>query len=461
MEALRELRLPRNEQMRRGFFETLPDGRIFFSPYGLDNYLIRSRYIVPGESVDHLISLMSRTSYMATAVTVAFFAVPVAFLLLWGDAFVDAMAQVSWLIIPTVMLLGLCPVYGSGWLTLRLAGPFPQAPPRTLAEYASNREKYFTSNWALGIVTAIFVGGFCANVFVAIKAISLGKIAFGLSLLAPALGIVPVLLILPVVRHGRKLRAAHERLERTVHDRTLELRQLNESLEQRVRDQVRDIERLGQLRHFFSAPVAEMILEGKAFDPGKVHRRELTAVSMDLRGFTAFSETSEPEEVISVLRVYHAELGILVKKHQATLEHFAGDGAMVFLNDPVELAEHPREALELAVALRDAMRPHVDEWRSHGFEIGFGIGIATGFATVGAVGYEGRWEYAAIGNVCNLASRLCAEAKDGQIAVSKRFVARLGDGVRCEPIGERKLKGLTRPVEMFNVTGLRAAGAEA
>jgi putative methionine-R-sulfoxide reductase with GAF domain len=198
-----------------------------------------------------------------------------------------------------------------------------------------------------------------------------------------------------------------------------------------------------------------MILNEKDFDPAKVHRRELTAVSMDLRGFTAFSETSEPEEVISVLRSYHAELGILVNRHNATLEHFAGDGVMVFLNDPVEIEDHPMRALELAVALRAAMRPHLEEWRSHGFDLGMGVGIATGYATIGAVGYEGRWEYAAIGTVCNLAARLCAEAKDGQIVVSKRFLSRLGERAEVESLGERPLKGLTRPVAAFNVLALR------
>jgi adenylate cyclase len=127
---------------------------------------------------------------------------------------------------------------------------------------------------------------------------------------------------------------------------------------------------------------------------------------------------------------------------------------MIFLNDPVEVPDHPMRALDLAVALRDAMRPHLAEWRANGFDIGLGVGIATGFATLGAVGYEGRWEYAAIGTVCNLAARLCAEAKDGQIVVSQRFVSRLGNRTQCEPLGERPLKGLSRPVAMFNVLRL-------
>jgi class 3 adenylate cyclase len=143
-----------------------------------------------------------------------------------------------------------------------------------------------------------------------------------------------------------------------------------------------------------------------------------------------------------------------VNRCQATLEHFAGDGVMLFLNDPVEVTDHPMRAIELAVALREAMRPYLAEWRSNGFDIGLGIGIATGYATIGAVGYEGRWEYAAIGTVCNLAARLCAEAKDGQIIVSRRFISRLGERAQFEALGERALKGLTRPVAAFNVVAL-------
>jgi class 3 adenylate cyclase len=458
MQALRDIRLPRKEQMRRAFFETLPDGRVLYSPYGLDNYLLRTRYVVSEEAVDRIVEVMGRASYAATAVTAALFLGAAACILLYGDAFIDAMAKVGWIVIPAVMVVGAWPVYGSGWLTLRLTGPFPKGPDRTLAEFAAGREKAFGSRWALWIVTAIFVGGLCADVWVAVKAMNRGNVAVGLSLLAPVAGIVPVLLILPIVRRARKLSAENEKLERIVGERTQQLQELNRTLEQRVSAQVRDIERLGQLKHFFSAPVAEMILDGKGFDPAKVHRRELTAVSLDLRGFTAFSETSEPEEVITVLRLYHAELGIQVNRHQATLEHFAGDGVMLFFNDPIEVEDHPHRALELAVALRDAMRPHLDEWRSHGFDIGLGVGIATGYATIGAVGYEGRWEYAAIGTVCNLAARLCAEAKDGQVIVSKRFMARVGDAATFEALGERPLKGLARPVAMFNVVGL---GAEA
>lgn len=456
MQALRDLKLPQKEQMRRAFFETQPDGHVFFSPYGLDNHLLRSRYVVPADAVDRIVSVMTRASYAATAVSVATFVAVVVAMLLWQDQFIEAVSHVAWLVFPLALAIGILPIWAGGWIALRAMGPFPRAASRTFAEYAQHQEQRIGSPWLLWVSAAIAAFALLYMLWIASRIVQEGNIAFGLSLLVPAASFVPVLLILPVLRRARKLRAENEKLERIVGERTLELQELNRTLEQRVSDQVRDIERLGQLKHFFSAPVAEMILGGKGFDPAKVHRRELTAVSLDLRGFTAFSETSEPEEVISVLRLYHAELGIQVNRHQATLEHFAGDGVMLFFNDPIEVEDHPRRALELAVMLRDAMRPHLDEWRSHGFDIGLGIGIATGYATIGAVGYEGRWEYAAIGTVCNLAARLCAEAKDGQVIVSKRFMARVGDAARFEALGERPLKGLARPVAMFNVLGLGA-----
>jgi class 3 adenylate cyclase len=456
MQAFRELKLPYKEQMRRAYFEAQPDGRLFFSPYGLDNHVFRSRYVVPAEAVDRIITIMTRGSYVATALSAATLIAVVGALLLWQDPFIQAMTNIAWLVFPGVLAIGMLPILGGGWAALRLAGPFPPAAPRTFAEYAAHRERYFSSKSMLWLGMAIVAGTVIAMLWIAVEIVQAGNVAFGLSLLVPVAIMVPALMIIPVLRRARRLHAENEKLEGVVRERTQELQELNRTLEQRVNDQVRDIERLGQLKHFFSAPVAEMILGGKGFDPAKVHRRELTAVSLDLRGFTAFSETSEPEEVITVLRLYHAELGIQVNRHQATLEHFAGDGVMLFFNDPVEVEDHPRRALELAVALRNAMRPHLVEWRSHGFDIGLGIGIATGYATIGAVGYEGRWEYAAIGTVCNLAARLCAEAKDGQVIVSKRFMARVGDAARFEALGERPLKGLARPVAMFNVVGLGA-----
>jgi len=460
MQAFRDLKLPQKEQMRRSFFETQPDGRVLFSPYGLDNHLLRSRYVVPAGSVDRIIAVMTRASYAATAFAAATFLAIVVVMLRWQDRFIEAITPFAWLVFPLALAIGILPSWAGGWLALRMMGPFPRAASRTFAEYAEHQEQRVGSRWLLWISSAIAAASLLYMIWIAARIVQAGNVAFGLSLLVPAAALVPVLLVIPVLRRAGKLRAELEKLERIVGERTRELQELNRTLEQRVTDQVRDIERLGQLKHFFSAPVAEMILGGKGFDPAKVHRRELTAVSIDLRGFTAFSETSEPEEVISVLRLYHAELGIQVNRNQATLEHFAGDGVMLFFNDPIEVQDHRRRALELAVALRTAMRPHLEEWRSHGFDIGLGIGIATGYATIGAVGYEGRWEYAAIGTVCNLAARLCAEAKDGQVIVSKRFMARVGDAASFEALGERPLKGLARPVAMFNVIGL-GAGAPA
>lgn len=231
----------------------------------------------------------------------------------------------------------------------------------------------------------------------------------------------------------------------------VQLARINESLAEQVRTQVDDIERLGQLKHFFAAPVAEMILNQKGFDPSHVHRREVTVMAVDLRAFTAFSETAEPEEVIGVLRAYHAELGVLVNRNRATLEHFAGDGAILFLNDPVEVPDHPLRACEMAVQLETALRPRLREWQRQYPSLGLGIGLATGYATIGAIGFEGRWEYSAIGSACNLAARLCAEARDGQILIPHRLRNHVGERISAQPLGEMILKGFAQPVAVFNL----------
>jgi len=355
-------------------------------------------------------------------------------------------------VVPGFALLALLPIYAAPLLALRRIGPLERGPVRSFQEYAVLQDAGPAGAWAASAVAFAFSA---VQLGLAYDIARNGHVAVGAGFALLALVLLPMVAVGPAVARVRRLRAENERLEAVVAERTLELRELNRTLEERVREQVAHIERLGQLKHFFAAPVAEMILNEKGFDPSRVHRRELTAVAIDLRGFTAFSETSEPEEVIGVLRIYHAELGIQVNRCRATLEHFAGDGAMIFLNDPLDVPDHPMRALELAVALREAMRPHLAVWRANGFDIGLGVGIATGYATIGAVGYEGRWEYAAIGTVCNLAARLCAEAKDGQVVVSKRFLSRLGDRAEFEPLGERPLKGLSRPVEMFDVRRLR------
>jgi adenylate cyclase len=363
---------------------------------------------------------------------------------------------VPWLAVPALSVFAYAPLVVAPWVAVRRAGPLERGPTRSYRDFAAGGKRAPLAAWAL----SAFIAAVCAAaLWIAIELFRHGSpwlaATMALSIVVP----LPLVALGPAVSRIRRLSAENARLEAIVAERTAELRDLNRTLELRVQEQVRHIERLGQLKHFFAAPVAEMILNEKGFDPAKVHRRELTAIAIDLRGFTAFSETSEPEEVIGVLRIYHAELGIQVNRFRATLEHFAGDGVMVFLNDPLEVPDHPMRALELAVALREAMQPHLREWRGNGFDIGLGVGIATGYATIGAVGYEGRWAYAAIGTVCNLAARLCAEAKDGQIVVSRRLMSQLADRGDFEPLGDRPLKGLTRPVEMFNVRGLRRASA--
>ena len=235
-----------------------------------------------------------------------------------------------------------------------------------------------------------------------------------------------------------------------------QLEDANRTLETRVREQVDQLERLGRLKRFFSPQLAELILKGGAEDPLKSHRRELTVVFFDLRGFTSFAETAEPEEVMSVLRDYHGELGRLILQHEGTLERFAGDGMMVFFNDPVPVPDPAQRAVKLAVAAQAKTRELTDRWRRLGFELDLGVGIAQGYATIGAIGFEGRWDYGAVGTVTNLSFRLCSEAKPGQILVSRRVLAAVEALVTCEPVGELSLRGLLKPVPTFNVIGLKA-----
>ncbi len=234
-----------------------------------------------------------------------------------------------------------------------------------------------------------------------------------------------------------------------------ELGEMNRTLEQRVREQVSQLERMGRLKRFFSPQLAELIVAGDAEDPLKSHRREVTVVFLDLRGFTAFAETSEPEEVMSVLREYHAEMGKLIMVHEGTLERFTGDGMMIFFNDPVPVPDPAQRAVRMAETMRQRVGELATSWRKRGFDLDFGIGIAQGYATIGAIGFEGRWDYGAIGTVTNLAARLCGEAKPGQILVSQRVQATAEELVVAEPIGDLTLKGFQRPVKAYNVVSLK------
>ena len=233
-----------------------------------------------------------------------------------------------------------------------------------------------------------------------------------------------------------------------------ELRGWNAKLEERVRDQVAQLERLSRLKRFVSPKVGEVILAGEVDDPLKTHRREITVVFTDLRGFTAFGETAEPEEVMDVLREYHTTLGNIVVKHDGTIEHFAGDGLMILFNDPIRLDQPELAAVRMALEMRDSVGKLSSGWKKRGYDLGFGVGIANGYATLGTIGFEGRRDYGAVGPVCNLSARLCSEAKTGQVLVTQRVYGKIENAVAAEPAGEAVLKGFHRPVATFNVTAL-------
>jgi adenylate cyclase len=232
-----------------------------------------------------------------------------------------------------------------------------------------------------------------------------------------------------------------------------EIQAWNAELEKRVQDQVAQLDRLGRLKRFFSPHLAEAIVSGSAEDPLKSHRRELTVVFLDLRGFTAFTETADPEEVMSVLREYHAAMGDLVVQHEGTLERFTGDGMMVFFNDPVPVPDAAARAARMAIAMQRAFAALHGGWKKRGYDIQLGIGIAQGFATIGGIGFEGRLDYGAIGTVCNLSARLCGEAKGGEVLISQRVQGALEGAFRAEAAGELQLKGFHRPVPTFRLLG--------
>jgi class 3 adenylate cyclase/CheY-like chemotaxis protein len=243
----------------------------------------------------------------------------------------------------------------------------------------------------------------------------------------------------------------------TVEAQSAELAELNRTLEERVLDQVGQLERLSRLKRFFSPQLAEAIVSGGTDDPLRTHRRDVTVVFLDLRGYTAFAETAEPEEVMGVLREYHQEMGTLILGHEGTLERFAGDGMMVFFNDPVVVPNPEERAVRMALAMRDRVADLTAGWRKRGYELDIGLGLAKGFATIGAIGFEGRWDYGAIGTVTNLAFRLCGEARPGQVLAAKRVAAAVEGLVEAEPVGDLALKGFSRPVPTVALLKLRDA----
>lgn len=250
-----------------------------------------------------------------------------------------------------------------------------------------------------------------------------------------------------------------KRLHDTVEALAAEVREWNASLERRVAEQVGELERVGRLRRFVSPQLAELIVSGGADDPLKSHRREITVVFLDLRGFTAFAEVAEPEEVMGVLREYHHVTGKLIFEHEGTLDHFTGDGMMVLFNDLVPIENPAERAVRMALAIRDRVGRMSNDWVKRGYELSLGIGIAQGFATIGSIGFEGRWAYSAIGTVTNLAARLCGEAAGEEILIAQRVHAEVEALVEVEPQQVLTLKGFRRPVISYRVRGLKASQA--
>jgi class 3 adenylate cyclase/CheY-like chemotaxis protein len=249
------------------------------------------------------------------------------------------------------------------------------------------------------------------------------------------------------VRSMLRIKELHDRVEA----QAVELASWNRMLEQRVAEQLEQIERVSRLKRFLSPQIAELILSSSTYEPLASHRRQVTIVFGDLRGFTAFAEIAEPEEVMAVMREYHATLGSLIHEFEGTLERFLGDGIMVIFGDPIPCPDPCERAVQMAVAMRGRLSELSSKWRRERHELGFGVGIAYGYATLGAIGFDGRSEYTAIGTVVNLAARLCAEARDGQILIDSKVRAALDRRATAEPVGELTLKGLRRPIAAYNV----------
>jgi len=242
---------------------------------------------------------------------------------------------------------------------------------------------------------------------------------------------------------------------RQLEEQAAQIAEWNVKLETRVAEQVSQLGQMSKLTRFLSPKVSDLIMSGDADDPLKTRRREITVVFVDLRGFTGFTETAEPEEVMSVLREYHAELGRAIVAYDGTIEHFAGDGVMILFNDPVPVEDHELQAIRMALVMRDSVAVLARGWKKRGFALGFGVGIAGGYATIGTIGFEGRLDYGAIGTVTNLAARLCGEASDGQILIAPRVFSKVESRIDAEPVGELTLKGFHRPVHAHNVVAAR------
>jgi adenylate cyclase len=252
--------------------------------------------------------------------------------------------------------------------------------------------------------------------------------------------------LLARVRSLLRIKQFHD----TIQTQTRELSEWNRTLEARVREQVDQLEEMNRLRRFLSPTLAEVVRTAGE-DVLESHRREIAVLFADLRGWTDFSATTEPEEVMSVIRSFQEAMGDLIVQFEATVGWFAGDGLMVWFNDPIPVPDPAARAVQLAVAMREAMTELGAAWRRRGHELDFSAGIALGYATLGKIGFDGRFDYGAVGSVMNLASRLCDEAEHGQIILSQRVFAEVEDVVEAEPVGALTLKGFGKPVQAFSV----------
>lgn len=257
--------------------------------------------------------------------------------------------------------------------------------------------------------------------------------------------------LLARVKSLLRVKAYHD----TVQSQAAQLAEWNKTLEERVQRQVEELERIGRLRRFLAPQLAEVIVSGRQEQLLESHRREITVVFCDLRGFTAFTETAEPEEVMGVLREFHSTMGELIFRHEGTVEHFAGDGIMIFFNDPLPCANPAERAVRMAAEMRARVGELRGIWRKRGHQLDFGVGIAMGYATLGKIGFEGRFDYGAIGTVTNLASRLCDEAKGGQILISQRVYGEVEKLVETETLGQLILKGFSKPVIAYHIVGFK------
>jgi adenylate cyclase len=247
-----------------------------------------------------------------------------------------------------------------------------------------------------------------------------------------------------------------EEKNQTIQQQAAQLAEWNRTLEERVANQVAQLGRMSRLTRFLSPKVSDLIISSDSDEKLKARRAEISVVYVDLRGFTAFTESAEPEEVMSVLQQYHGELGKLIMEHDGTIEFFAGDGMMIMFNAPLPVEDHEFQAICMALAMRTALSQLSSNWRKRGHDLGFGVGIASGYATIGTIGFEHRLDYGAIGPATNLAARLCSEAKNMQILISPRVLAKIEGRVEVEPVGELELKGFHRPIPAYNVLRMRA-----